>query len=398
MLKIRFSYFLFLSIAILFNACSSSDEANEEPKIEVDTTNPTIVCTDNISATISLNTDAALVTYTAPNGTDNKAGATTKQTVGLASGSEFPVGTTTNTFIVTDAAGNTTSCSFDVIVSYPSENRPYSVDDKNSAPNGKKWTKVENMSDEFNSNTFDDTKWHRDPATDPFGWYGRPPALFESDNVTVSDGYLNITVEKFATPKTVNNTSWTHGGAILRSKEKAKYGQYYECRMQANKTVMSSTFWIAFEQNCNTGPVRKLELDIQECVGRVHDGTASWATNFSNIYASNTWRHERSCDTEVTGSKQAPAKTILTEKNNSRFFVYGCWWKSPTEIIFYLDGKESHKITNPPADFDLEGHITMAIETYDWNPIDDANIFETGSVDDRSTKYDWVRTWKLENN
>ena len=56
-------------------------------------------------------------------------------------------------------------------------------------------------------------------------------------------------------------------------------------------------------------------------------------------------------------------------------FVYGCWWKSPTEILFYLDGEYTYTIT-PTTDFDLEGHITMAIETYDWNPIDQNNIFE----------------------
>lgn len=38
------------------------------------------------------------------------------QTGGLASGSTFPVGTTTNTFVVTDGAGNTDTCSFDVTV------------------------------------------------------------------------------------------------------------------------------------------------------------------------------------------------------------------------------------------------------------------------------------------
>jgi 5-hydroxyisourate hydrolase-like protein (transthyretin family) len=38
------------------------------------------------------------------------------QIAGLPSGSVFPVGTTTNTFIATDASGNTSSCSFDVTV------------------------------------------------------------------------------------------------------------------------------------------------------------------------------------------------------------------------------------------------------------------------------------------
>lgn len=38
------------------------------------------------------------------------------QTAGLPSGSFFPVGTTTNTFVITNATGNSATCSFDVIV------------------------------------------------------------------------------------------------------------------------------------------------------------------------------------------------------------------------------------------------------------------------------------------
>ncbi len=274
----------------------------------------------------------------------------------------------------------------------PDATGPYFVD-TDPVPSGKKWAKVEALSDEFNA-SFDDDKWFKDPSEDPFGWYGRLPGLFESENVSIADGDLRVTVKKFDTPKTVKGNTWTHGGAILRSKTKAGPGQYYECRMKANKTVMSSTFWIAFLQNCTTEPQRKLELDIQECVGRVHDGTHSWAKKWHKSYHSNTWRHARSCD--VDKAQNSPAKTEMAEENNSRYFVYGCWWKSPREILFYLDGKHVHSITNPPADFDIEGHITMAIETYDWNPIDADNIFETASEEDRTTKYDWVRTWKLE--
>ncbi|MEZ4920232.1 MAG: HYR domain-containing protein [Saprospiraceae bacterium] len=42
--------------------------------------------------------------------------ATLVQTTGLPSGSTFPIGTTTNTFVVTDPSGNTAECSFDVTV------------------------------------------------------------------------------------------------------------------------------------------------------------------------------------------------------------------------------------------------------------------------------------------
>ena len=81
-----------------------------------DTEAPQITCPTNIVVGNNPGLCSALVTYTAPVGTDNCPGANTIQTAGLASGSYFPVGTTTNTFKVTDAAGNTMTCSFTVTV------------------------------------------------------------------------------------------------------------------------------------------------------------------------------------------------------------------------------------------------------------------------------------------
>ena len=85
-----------------------------------DNTPPTISCPANITVQLPLNSTATstVVNYTAPDGTDNCSGATTEQTAGLASGASFPVGTTTNTFTVTDGAGLTAECSFTVTVLY----------------------------------------------------------------------------------------------------------------------------------------------------------------------------------------------------------------------------------------------------------------------------------------
>ncbi|MBL0146586.1 MAG: HYR domain-containing protein [Chitinophagaceae bacterium] len=84
----------------------------------LDTIAPVIVCNANITTTTGAgNTQCgAVVTFTAPTGTDNCSGAATAQTTGLASGSLFPVGVTTNTFVTTDASGNTATCSFTVTV------------------------------------------------------------------------------------------------------------------------------------------------------------------------------------------------------------------------------------------------------------------------------------------
>ena len=81
-----------------------------------DTENPTISCPSNISVNAA-SAAGAVVNYTTPVGTDNCAGAVTTRIAGLASGSTFPIGTTTVTHTVTDASGNTEQCSFTVTVS-----------------------------------------------------------------------------------------------------------------------------------------------------------------------------------------------------------------------------------------------------------------------------------------
>jgi hypothetical protein len=84
--------------------------------IIIDNTPPTLACPANISVNATAGTCGKAVTYVAPVGTDNCSGVTTARTAGLASGSTFPVGVSAVTYTATDAAGNSTSCSFTVTV------------------------------------------------------------------------------------------------------------------------------------------------------------------------------------------------------------------------------------------------------------------------------------------
>ncbi len=79
---------------------------------------PAITCPSNITVFLPLNSPATsmAVTYPAATVSDNCPGATVGYSV--ASGSVFPVGTTTVTATATDAAGLTSSCSFTVTVLY----------------------------------------------------------------------------------------------------------------------------------------------------------------------------------------------------------------------------------------------------------------------------------------
>jgi hypothetical protein len=83
-----------------------------------DNTAPMISCPVNITLEPTC-PSGAIATYVPPVGTDNCSGASTTRTAGLASGAVFPIGTTTVTHTVTDASGNTASCSFTVTVITP---------------------------------------------------------------------------------------------------------------------------------------------------------------------------------------------------------------------------------------------------------------------------------------
>jgi hypothetical protein len=81
----------------------------------VDTTPPIITCPADITVSNDPGICGAIIDYVV-SGSDTCGGVTINQTDGLPSGSTFPVGTTTNTFVITDDCGNTATCSFDITV------------------------------------------------------------------------------------------------------------------------------------------------------------------------------------------------------------------------------------------------------------------------------------------
>ena len=80
---------------------------------------PALDCPDNMTVNTDPDMCSAVVHYALPDITDNCVDSTVviSQIAGLASGSVFPAGVTTNTFVATDASGNVSEpCSFSVTV------------------------------------------------------------------------------------------------------------------------------------------------------------------------------------------------------------------------------------------------------------------------------------------
>ncbi|WP_367583714.1 family 16 glycosylhydrolase [Aquimarina sp. 2304DJ70-9] len=250
-------------------------------------------------------------------------------------------------------------------------------------PNGKKWEKINELSDEFNGTSLNTAKW----AINSPQWEGRRPARFEESSVSVSGGNLKISASKKSNP----SNGWTHNGGLVRSKIKNLYG-YYEARMKANKTFMSSTFWLINKKNEGSGcDIRTTELDITETVG-VNSGNANWINTMIKSMNSNTHSRNTNCNSTPVGQKGGKAE--LGRQSWQGYHTYGVWWKNKNEVLFYLDGKLVNTIT-PPADFDLPMYLRMVVETYDWNPPKAGQDGMNDSAANRTTYYDWVRSYKL---
>ena len=83
-----------------------------------DQVDPEITCPDNIILDANLDNNGGCTASTTfeVTATDDCSTPTISQTKGLASGADFPIGTTTNTFVATDGGGRTALCFFTVTV------------------------------------------------------------------------------------------------------------------------------------------------------------------------------------------------------------------------------------------------------------------------------------------
>lgn len=99
--------------------CTATDQSNNTATCSFtitvnDTQPPSITCPANITVSNDQNQCGAVVTYSPPSTSDNCPGVQLQ--CSPASGSFFPIGTTTVTCTSTDSSGNTATCSFTVTV------------------------------------------------------------------------------------------------------------------------------------------------------------------------------------------------------------------------------------------------------------------------------------------
>lgn len=252
------------------------------------------------------------------------------------------------------------------------------------APKGFKWVKNPAFSDEFNGTTLDTLKWY---DRSPYWKHGRPPATFREENVSVKNGAMQIKDVVLKEPDSIYRFA---GGAVASKSQNALYG-YYEVRMKASGVSMSSTFWLKTPRHVTGCDTTQEELDIVEAIG----GAKKFAA-FKYKMKSNAHIFRTGCNGERT-VKSTPGETSLIGAVDSRYHVFGCWWKDANTLDFYYNGNYAFTIhpdtslSKTPFNYPMYMHLVT--ETYNWEvpPTPEELADQTKNV----TYYDWIRSYSL---
>jgi beta-glucanase (GH16 family) len=203
---------------------------------------------------------------------------------------------------------------------------------------GGQWVLNSTFSDEFNGTSLDEAKWD----TQYKNWTGAGTGVFDSSNVSVANGNLQLDVNMPPagtlptgaqyTTATVNTT----GGDPGSTARNILYG-YFEVRAKAMNANTSSSFWLF-----NNTPEQWTEIDVAELAGSL---PRQMPTNVHDI-------RENGQPVVPGGSLQSPQIVKFDDANvpagqtqDNSFHTYGLDWNADT-INWYLDGKLVRSIAN----------------------------------------------------
>lgn len=239
-----------------------------------------------------------------------------------------------------------------------------------AAPPGSGWTKINNLSDEFNDNNISNGKWHKNGFTSNFySWPGAAKWNFTNrkKNIKEVNGkHLQITSYK----ETWGGKPYTSG--IITSRAKVKYG-YFEARMKSAPGSLNSAIWL---WDIGVGNTYSHELDVQE--GR---GTgAMWGNNFRvHIH-----RHVAKDNPGSRKSWGTETGIPLGVNIDQRFDTYGAEWDA-NKVRFYFNNYPrwtiNHNWMRQPQ------RLRLSLGVF-------GSKLPTSSTAGKSMYVDWVRSWK----
>jgi len=227
------------------------------------------------------------------------------------------------------------------------------------------WEMIPELSDEFDGDRLDQTKWH---PCNP-GWQGRQPGWFSPKNVTVSDGKLHLTARAEDLPDLPKGYQ-TFTTAAVKSKARVLHG-YFEIRCRAMKSKASSAFWFY-----HSDPNWWTEIDVFEmgCGATGHEQVVHMN---AHVFVTPT---EGSKHWSKGGDYKAPFDPAAD------YHTYGLEWNAK-ELRYYVDGQVVRTMENTHWHQALE--MNFDSETMpEWFGLPDPKTLPA------SFSIEYVRSWR----
>jgi len=184
-------------------------------------------------------------------------------------------------------------------------------------PAGAKWVPIPELTDEFEGERLDPSKWHdHNPR-----WKGRQPAFFAKHNVKVDGGKLHLTMRKENLPHLPKGYH-TFTSAAVQSKGTVRYG-YFEVKCRPMDSRGSSAFW--FYQNT---PEIWTEIDVFEIGGK--------APKHERVLHMNVHVFHTPVNPDRHWARPKRHETAFRLADD--FHVYALEW-DPQRVRFHLDGR-----------------------------------------------------------
>ena len=259
-------------------------------------------------------------------------------------------------------------------------------------PLGDDYEFAPDMSDEFNGDALDDSKWWDfNPA-----WRGRKPALFSRENVKVADGSLQLTASQMKPEEvTVENKARVYDKywkAIVKSRKKIAYG-YYEARCKSMRACVCNAFWL-YDPFSGRPDIKYVEGDFSEEIDIFEFCGKPLQEAHDRIYWATVHRYATPYLESIVNRKKLPLpnfsfKTKVDFDFWADYHTYGLAW-TPESLRWFIDGKEVFARENDYFNRPLHVIFDCEIMT-DWfgNPLAE-DLPATFNVD-------YVRVWRLKN-
>lgn len=251
------------------------------------------------------------------------------------------------------------------------------------------WELAENYSDDFNYRGKTAEFYSKWNDTYFNAWKGPGLTEWNSDHSDVADGNLIIKASRKA------GTDKVYTG-VITSKTKLMYPIYMEAKIKPSNLVLSSNFWFLSEDDTR-------ELDILEVYGSDRPDQSWFAEHMSTNY--HIFERDPETNAIIENHNDQVHHTLPDDESwRKDFHTFGAYWKSPTHIDFYIDGKLVRQLredgmTDPAGKYiDRAMFMIIDMEDHEWRSSEGIVATDAELADESKNKMfvDWVRVYKPE--